>query len=116
MVLVVEDDEDLRCIFRDILRSAGYNVREASDGTQALRIIESAPPDALVLDVRLPTLDGISVREELASNAETCDIPIVIVTGAEVDAEQLQVSRVLRKPIAPASLLAAVRASMPSCD
>ncbi len=108
-VLVVEDDEDLRHMFRDALRFSGFDVREAGDGPDALRMIETAAPDVVVLDLRLPTLDGVSVREELAANPRTKDIPIVVVTGATVDPDRLQGARLLRKPVPPDDLVATVR-------
>ena len=109
-VLVVEDNDDLRHLFRDRLKSAGFDVCEASDGMQALRLIEDAPPDLVVLDIGLPMLDGISVRDELAAHVETRDIPIVVVTGTLADVGRVKAARVLRKPVDLDELVAAVRA------
>jgi DNA-binding response OmpR family regulator len=112
-VLVVEDNDDLRHLFRDRLKSAGFVVHEASDGMRALRLIEDAPPDLVVLDIGLPMLDGISVRDELAAHVETRDIPIVIVTGTVDDVGRIKAARVLRKPVDLDELVAAVRALLP---
>jgi DNA-binding response OmpR family regulator len=109
-ILVVEDNDDLRRLFRDRLKSAGFDVREASDGMQALRSIEDVPPDLVVLDIGLPMLDGLSVRDELAAHAETRDIPIVVVTGTLADVGRVKAARVLRKPVDLDDLVAAVRA------
>jgi CheY-like chemotaxis protein len=107
IVLVVEDDADLRRIFSDALKFAGFEVREASDGPAALRAIENSRPDVVVLDVRLPTLDGGSVREEIVANPETRNIPIVMVTGiAGFDGHG---ALVLQKPVSPQDLVAVVR-------
>jgi CheY-like chemotaxis protein len=111
-ILVVEDDDDLRRIFRDSLKFSGFDVREAADGHDALQMIENAPPDVVVLDIRLPTLDGLSVREELAANPRTKDIPVVVVTGAPVDLRRLRGTKLLRKPVPPDDLVATVRASL----
>ena len=108
-MLVVEDDDDLRRIFRDSLRFAGYDVTEAGDGTDALRMIESSPPDLIVLDIKLPTLDGIAVRDEIAAHANTRHILVVMVTGEDIPVQHLKAARVLRKPIAPETLVAVVR-------
>ena len=108
-VLVVEDDDDLRRIFRDSLRYAGFNVREASDGPAALRMIEDTPPDLIVLDIGLPTLDGVSVRAEIAASAATKRLPVVIVTGLNVEGTLFKTDCVLRKPVTPDQLIAAVR-------
>jgi DNA-binding response OmpR family regulator len=108
-VLVVEDHDDLRHLFRDWLKAAGFGVRDTADGLTALRMIEAKAPDVVVLDIHLLTLDGASVRQEMAAHAETSDIPIIVVTGAVVDVEKLNATRVLRKPVDSQALLAAVR-------
>jgi two-component system phosphate regulon response regulator PhoB len=112
VVLVVEDDDDLRSIFRNAIRGAGYGVREADDGLDALRIVEIDPPDLVVLDVRLPALDGISVREEIAANAQTRHIPVIIVTAFDIDRQRVRNARIMRKPVEPDELVDAVRSAL----
>jgi CheY-like chemotaxis protein len=111
-ILVVEDNDDLRRVFGDALKSAGFAVCEASDGPQALHCIEDAAPDVVVLDIGLPTLDGISVREELAAHPHTRHVPVIVVTGEDVDLARLRQTRVLRKPVMPSELIAAVRVAL----
>jgi DNA-binding response OmpR family regulator len=108
-ILIVEDDTDLRRFFRTSLTMAGFEVEEASDGIDALHLIENRAPDLVVLDLVLRALDGISVQQELASRAVTRDIPIVIVTGSTIDTRALDVACVLRKPISPDELVRTVR-------
>jgi CheY-like chemotaxis protein len=108
-VLIVEDDADQRELFCSTMRWAGFQIQPAVDGTDALRSIEIAPPDVVVLDLMLPSLDGLSVRQEIASNAATRDIPVVVVTGSDRDVPGLAASSILRKPISPDQLVAAVR-------
>lgn len=108
-VLIVEDDNDLRVLYRDWLKYAGFDVIETADGIDALQIIDSSPPDVVVLDVRLPTLDGVSVREEIAADARTRDIPVIVVTGAVVDLTKMKSTRVLHKPVNREQLVSAVR-------
>jgi DNA-binding response OmpR family regulator len=108
-VLVVEDNPELRRIFADALFWAGFRVEQTDDGVTALRMIENDPPDALVLDIGLPTLDGLSVRDELAANSETGAIPVVIVTGTEFTWQLRSDDRVLQKPVAPDRLVATIR-------
>ena len=107
-ILVVEDDADLRRLFRTALSIAGYDVEEAGDGVEALRLVENRPPDLVVLDLLLRALDGVSVQQELASRALTRRIPIVIVTGSDIDTGGLAVACVLRKPISPDDLVRTV--------
>jgi CheY-like chemotaxis protein len=109
-VLIVEDNDDLREMFARCLTLAGFRVREAADGPEALRTIESYPPNLVLLDIGLPTLDGLSVRDEIRAHAETRDIPIVIVTGgADRHKHRLRNDCVLRKPVTFDRLIATVR-------
>lgn len=104
-ILIVDDDADLRRMFRMVLTVAGYDVQEAGDGVDALQLIENHPPDLVVLDLVLRALDGISVQQELAARALTRHIPIVIVTGSTIDTSALEVACVLHKPVMPDDLL-----------
>ena len=108
-ILVVEDDTDLRRLFRTALAMAGYLVEEAADGVEALHAIENRAPDLVVLDLTLHGLDGLSVQQELAAHAITRDIPVVIVTGSAIEVGGENVACVLRKPVMPDRLVHAVR-------
>lgn len=108
-VLIVEDEEALRRAYRDALSMAGYEVKEARGGFEALRDIDSRRPDVIVLDLMLPGLDGFTVLNELAAQAHTRDIPIVVVTGAAGDLSWLNVACLLRKPATEEELVDVVR-------
>lgn len=107
-VLVVEDDADLRRMYRTALTLAGFVVREASDGHHALYDLDQHRPDVIVLDIMLPTISGIAVQQELAAGAYTRHIPIVVVTGAAIGPD-LDVACMLRKPVTPDELVIAVQ-------
>lgn len=111
-MLIVEDDDDLRRIFRLALGLAGFQVAESRDGLNALRHIDADPPDALVLDLMLPLMDGRELREALAADEHTRRIPIVVVTGGAPNVGSLKVAAVLRKPITSELLVAAVRSAL----
>jgi CheY-like chemotaxis protein len=108
-ILIVEDDIDLRRVFRTALVIAGYEVEEAGDGYAALRQVDNHPPDLVVLDLLLRVIDGLSVQQELASHAPTSRIPVVIVTGSTLDTSDLAVACVLRKPVRPDDLVRTVK-------
>jgi len=108
-ILVVEDDYDLRRLFRLALSMEGYLVDEVSDGIDALHSIDNYPPDLVVLDLQLLVLDGASVQQELAARAVTRDIPIVIVTGSDAMVNGTNVACLLRKPVPPDRLTSVVR-------
>ena len=108
-ILVVEDNTDLRRMFKTALSLAGFDVDEAGDGIEALQIIELRPPDLVVLDLMLRALDGLSVQQELAARGATAHIPVVIVTGSTISTDNVDVACVLRKPVMPDELVRTVR-------
>jgi two-component system response regulator MprA len=109
VVLIVEDDDDLRRMLRTALMIGGFTVDEASDGAAALYRIHNQPPDLIVLDLSLPTVSGLIVHQEVAAHAHTRQIPVVIVTGSDMNLDHLQVACVLRKPVDPERLVSTVR-------
>ena len=111
-ILIVEDDSDLRRLFRMQLGLAGFTVQDVTDGVEALRLIDEQPPDLVVLDLWLPTISGLAVQQEIAAHAHTRHIPIVIVTGS--DMEVPDAACVLRKPVSPEKLLQTIRACLTS--
>ena len=108
-VLLVDDDSDVRQLYRQALALEGYEVKEARGGFEALRHLDSYQPDVVVLDLVMPDMDGYTVRNELAAQAHTRDIPVVIVTGVTELPSSLDVACVLRKPVPPDAVVAAVR-------
>ena len=106
-VLLVEDNADLRTVFRVALTIAGFAVREAYDGYHALVAIEEQPPAAVVLDLGLPRVSGFTVLEELQARHDLPQPAIVVVTGLD-GVENLNAT-VLRKPVEPATLVAVLK-------
>ena len=101
-------------MFRTALSLSGFEVLEAPDGIDALYLIEHDRPDLVVLDLTLQRLDGISVQQELAAQAVTRHIPIVIVTGSNADVRADNVVCLLRKPVWPDVLVETIRACLAS--
>ena len=110
VVLLVEDDTDLRRFFQLVLRQHHFHVEAAEDGLEALYIIEAIRPDVVVLDLTLPRVKGTDVLAELESKAETKDIPVVIVTGSTEQPTNANVHCLLRKPVTADKLLATIEA------
>lgn len=108
-VLVVEDDDDLRSIFAASLTLAGFAVREAANGIEALRLIDSAPPDLVVLDLGLPHVTGHEVLFEIKAHPNTRQIPVLVVTGRDVPLPGLGPECVLLKPVHPRELVLQVK-------
>ena len=110
LILVVEDDHDLRQLYRHTLLLAGFAVREAADGIEALRQIDGAPPDLIILDLILPSaIDGVGVMREVATQARTKHIPIVVVTASALPVTDADAACVLRKPVDPDVLIEVVQ-------
>lgn len=109
-IVVVEDDEDLRRLYRATLSAAGYAVVALADGIDALRYLDLAhAPDAVVLDLELPRLGGHDVRRELAAHAPTSRIPVIVVTGSDTAGlNEDDFACILRKPIRPDELVRAI--------
>ena len=104
-ILVVEDDAATREMYRQALAASGYRTITAADGLGALRFIEGDRPDVVVLDLMLPTVGGRDVYKELRAHPETCEIPVIVVTGSDArDLEPNEFRFFLRKPVSPETL------------
>jgi chemosensory pili system protein ChpA (sensor histidine kinase/response regulator) len=108
VVLVVEDDPQLRDLYRAALRGAGYAVVAVEDGIDALRYLDQNIPAAVVLDLGLRYVDGRDVQREMAAHRVTQRVPIVVVTGQSGAIDEHAFACVLRKPIDPDALVTAV--------
>jgi DNA-binding response OmpR family regulator len=100
-ILVVDDEAPIRKLLGQELGEAGYRVRQASDGQEALLHIRQEKPDLVILDVLMPKMNGFHVAALLKNDPQTMDIPIIILTILE-DKERgyrLGVDRYLTKPI-----------------
>ncbi len=102
-VLLVDDEDQLRKVMRDLLERDGYDVTEAADGVKALDQVDRHAPDIIVLDLNLPGLDGYGVLNHLRSRPATSDIPVVVLTAhgdeeSEVRVFELGADDFLSKP------------------
>jgi CheY-like chemotaxis protein len=108
-ILIVEDDPNLRVVIRMVLERAGYEVAEARHGVAALESIGTGPPDLVIADMRMPLMDGVELMEQIRSNSETASLPVVLLSGLQVDeAASRLATAVVAKPFEPADLLASV--------
>ena len=113
-ILIADDDADLREILRAVLEPAGYAVSEASDGECALRLVQEAPPDLVILDYMMPRLSGPQVCERLRRDLLLRHLPVIMLTGkAEVQDKVHGINAgaddYLVKPFEPKELLARVQ-------
>jgi len=114
-VLLVEDEEPLRRVMKDLLERDGYVIAEARDGVQALDEVDRHAPDIIVLDLNLPGLDGYSVLQQLRSRPATRSIPVMVLTAKgdednEVRVFELGADDFLTKPFRARALSARLEA------
>ena len=88
VVLVVDDDELIRVLAREALEDTGFRVCEAHSGTKALEQFQKHRPEAVLLDLNMPRLDGYSLLLRLKENDRTSRIPIVILSTQPEDENQ----------------------------
>ncbi|MGH7526911.1 MAG: ATPase, T2SS/T4P/T4SS family [Gemmatimonadales bacterium] len=114
-VLLVEDEDQLRRVMKDLLEREGYAVSEARDGIQALDQVDRVAPDVIILDLNLPGLDGYSVLAQLRSRPATRAIPIMVLTAKgdednEVRVFELGADDFITKPFRARALSARLEA------
>jgi CheY-like chemotaxis protein len=89
-ILIAEDYDDNRELLRIVLNTAGYDVHEARNGAECVKIARQKPPDLVMVDLSMPELDGWGVFRELKLNPVTAGIPCVAVT-AHVESDRQRV-------------------------
>ena len=114
-VLLVDDEDSLRKVLKDLLERDGYEVSEARDGVQALDQVDRIGPDIIVLDLNLPALDGYGVLSQLRSRPATAGIPVIVLTAKgdednEVRVFELGADDFLQKPFRARALSARLEA------
>jgi CheY-like chemotaxis protein len=112
-VLVADDDPDLLALARATLELAGHEVETASDGAEAVRKAVATSPDAVVLDIMMPKVDGLTALGQLRQGPKTQSIPVLLLS-AKAGAIDIDVGMkagaagYITKPFAPADLVSAI--------
>jgi response regulator RpfG family c-di-GMP phosphodiesterase len=107
-VLLVDDDPAFRLQLRTTLAADGFEVEEASSAEQLAQMVRFWQPDVVVIDVGLPTADGLTLCRELKRSPGNDDVAVVLLTGApttEEEARAAGVDALLRKPVSPLELV-----------
>lgn len=114
-VLVIEDSPDIAELIAHYLSGAGYGVTVSGNGSDGLRLAKQSPPDAIVLDLMLPGMDGLHVCQALRGEAATSAIPVIMLTARGEEADRIRglelgADDYLTKPFSPKELVARVAA------
>lgn len=115
LVMVIEDEKEIRDLVRYNLEKAGYRVAAAADGEEGLRQLFAARPDALVLDLMLPGMNGLEILREVRQEPVTHDLPVLVLTARSAEMDKLLgfehgADDYLTKPFSPRELVARVKA------
>jgi two-component system cell cycle response regulator DivK len=113
-ILIVEDQEDLRGMLRDLLSGTGYTVIEAENGERGVAKAKSERPDLVLMDIQMPVLDGYEATQRIKADPDLKSIPVIAVSsfamkGDEEKARAAGCDHYVTKPYSPMQLLKMVR-------
>ena len=113
-ILCVEDEPEMIDLIRLILGRKGFEVIGASGGVEGLKMIQSQPPDLILLDLMMPDMDGWEVYQQIKASERSRSIPVIVVTAKAQSVDKvlgLHIAKVddyISKPFSPQELLASV--------
>jgi two-component system, cell cycle response regulator DivK len=87
-VLIVEDNGKNMKLFRDVLQATGYETLEATTGRQAIELAAGHAPDLVLMDIRLPDIDGMEALSLLRADERTASIPVLALTAQAMDGDR----------------------------
>jgi len=113
-ILVVDDQDDLRGVLRDLFTSSGYIVIEAADGATGIAMAKCDHPSIILMDIQMPVIDGYEATRQIKADPDLTSIPIVAVSsfamkGDEEKARAAGCDEYVTKPYSPIQLLRMVR-------
>ncbi len=114
-ILLVDDEANVRTVFSDVLKRVGYQVKAVEDGQEAIKEVEEKTYNLALVDLRMPTMDGIEILENIKKRKP--QIPVIIYTGhgsitTAVEAMRKGASDYLNKPFSPEELKLSIRKAL----
>lgn len=119
-VLLVDDDRLIHQLYHSHLEKAGYEMVSAFKGNEAVELAGRELPQAIVMDIMMPEMDGLSAMREIKKNVRTKDIPVIVITAnphyhlSQMEPQWAGAAVFLTKPFGPASLISAVQRAISS--
>ena len=115
LVMLIEDEKEIRDLVRYNLERAGFRVAAAADGEEGIKQLFASRPDALVLDLMLPGINGLEILREVRAEPTTHDVPVLVLTARSAEMDKLLgfengADDYLTKPFSPRELVARVQA------
>ena len=114
-VLIVDDDKELRKLYRTILEREGYTIHEAANGAEAMQFLMNYTPDVIVMDMLMPMLGGEAVMQRIQQMPTLTDVKVVVLTAYprfRESAQYLQADQFLVKPVTPEDILRAIQTAL----
>ena len=104
VILIVEDEPMNLKLIRDLLQASGYLTLEATDGLEGIELAKAHKPDLILMDIMMPTMDGLEATKILKADAETRNIPIIALTSYAMKEDEEKIREVgcdgyITKPI-----------------
>ena len=113
LLLIVEDDQDIRSALGETLEEEGYQVRTAADGAEGLELLEALRPDLVILDLFMPGMDGFGFLQAARARSARAEVPIVVLSAGDRStagtALHAGATRFLAKPVKLDKLLEVVK-------
>jgi CheY-like chemotaxis protein len=118
-ILLVEDDDEIRCALQELLEREGFDVEVAANGRDGIHLARAILPDVIVMDLVLPEVNGLDAAVTLRSEGPTAGIPLIAVTASWLGSEVHRLQAIgfdgaLRKPFSSEALLAELERHLPN--
>lgn len=119
VILVVDDDQQIRTLVRRILRPSGYTIIEATDGEQGVKLAKARKPDLILMDILMPGMDGYAACHIIKTDSVTREIPMVMLTAVNTElskdaTEYIGADGYVTKPFTRERLLDAISQFLPT--
>jgi DNA-binding response OmpR family regulator len=114
-ILVADDEQEIRNLLDHFLKGQGYEVILASDGNEALKLASEKNPQVIILDIKMPGLDGLEVCKRLREKEQTKLIPVIVITGFEdnkMEALNIGADDFVNKPFDMAEISSRVKSAL----